>query len=367
MAHEAGLQALEGGPHDYDRLLRRVGEARFVLLGEASHGTHEFYRERAAITRRLIVEKGFNAVAVEADWPDACRVNEFLHGRGSDADARAALGGFKRFPAWMWRNEVVVDFVTWLRARNSGLESGVAPVAFYGLDLYSLFRSIEMVLEYLGEVDPQAARRARYRYGCFDHYAEDSQAYGYAATFGMERTCQDDVVKQLQDLQKRAFDYASHGGEAFFEAEQNARLVKNAEEYYRTMFQGRVSSWNLRDTHMAETLDALARHLENGSRSKIVVWAHNSHLGDARATEMGRAGEHNLGQVVRERYGDEVVLVGFSTFQGTVTAADDWEAPARVKRVRPGLEGSYERDFHALEAWSEPAGDEAPETCPTGQ
>jgi erythromycin esterase-like protein len=431
MAVDAGLQPLDGGSHDYDRLLARVGEARFVLLGEASHGTHEFYRERAAITRRLIVEKGFNAVAVEADWPDAYRVNEYVRGPGGDADARAALGGFKRFPAWMWRNEVVLDFVAWQRAHNDALARGAAPVGFYGLDLYSLFRSIEVVLDYLDDVDPEAARRARYRYGCFDHHGEDSQAYGYAATFGITSPCEDAVVKQLQDLQKRALDYRRHDGEAFFEAEQNARLVKNAEEYYRTLFKGRVSSWNQRDSHMAESLDALARHLENGTRSKIVVWAHNSHLGDARATEMGRGGEHNLGQLVRERYGEEALLVGFSTYEGTVTAADDWDAPARVKRVRPGLKGSYEADFHALgmarfalfidgnmpavwrkprpqraigviyrpqterashyfeanladqfdvmihfdttralvplEPWSEPAGDEAPETYPTGK
>ena len=342
---ENGLQPLQGEPGDYDRLLERVGDARLVLLGEASHGTHEFYRERAQITRRLIAEKGFNAVAVEADWPDAYRVNQYVRGEGSDADARAALGGFKRFPAWMWRNDVVLDFVTWLRAHN---QRGGNPVGFYGLDLYSLFRSIEVVLEYLDEVDPEAARRARHRYGCFDHYGEDSQAYGYAATFAMDRTCEDAVVKQLHDLRMRAFDYARDDGEAFFAAEQNARLVKNAEEYYRTMFKGRVSSWNLRDTHMAETLESLARHLENGSRSKIVVWAHNSHLGDARATDMGRGGEHNLGQLVRERHGDEALLVGFSTYQGTVTAADDWDEPARVKRVNPGLDGSYEADFHAL-------------------
>ena len=344
------ILALEGRPDDYDPLLERIGDARFVLVGEASHGTHEFYRERAEITRRLVVEKHFSAVAVEADWPDAYRVNRYVRGAGDDRTARDALGGFKRFPSWMWRNDVVLDFIAWLRAHNGSLAPGAPPVGFYGLDLYSLFTSIEVVLEYLDKVDPEAAKRARYRYGCFDHYGEDSQAYGYAAGFGLERTCEDAVVKQLQELQKRRLDYDGRDGEQFFQAEQNARLIRNAEEYYRTMFKGRVSSWNLRDSHMAETLKALKDHLDRTTPpAKVVVWAHNSHLGDARATEMGDAGEHNLGQLARQRFGDNnVVLVGFSTYQGTVTAADDWGEAARVKRVRRGLPGSYEALFHEL-------------------
>jgi erythromycin esterase-like protein len=344
------IRPLEGRPDDYDELIERIGDARFVLIGEASHGTHEFYRERAEITRRLIVEKHFNALAAEADWPDAYRVNRYVRGTGADRTARDALGGFQRFPAWMWRNEVVLDFVAWLRAHNGSLLPGAAPVGFYGLDLYSLFTSIAAVLGYLDKVDPEAARRARFRYGCFDHYAEDTQAYGYAAAFGMNRSCEDSVVRQLQELQARAFQYASHDGEAFFEAEQNARLVKNAQEYYRRMFKGRVSSWNLRDGHMAETLDALARHLDRQCPpARIVVWAHNSHLGDARATEMGESGELNLGQLARERFGHhKTVLVGFSTYDGTVTAADDWGEPARMVRVRPALPGSYEALFHEL-------------------
>ena len=344
------VHRLEGKPDDYDALLERVGDARFVLIGEASHGTHEFYRERAEITRRLVVEKGFNAVAVEADWPDAYRVNRYVRGAGSDHTARDALAGFKRFPAWMWRNDVVADFVAWLRAHNGTLPPGAFPVGFYGLDLYSLFTSIEAVLGYLEKHDPEAARRARLRYSCFDHYVEDTQAYGYAAAFGLDKSCEAQVVKQLQELQRKAFERAAEDSEAFFEAEQNARLVKNAEEYYRTMFRGRVSSWNLRDSHMAETLEALVEHLDRRTpRAKVVVWAHNSHLGDARATDMGDAGEHNLGQLARERFGEHAtVLVGFSTYEGTVTAADDWDEPARVKRVRPGLAGSYEAYFHSL-------------------
>ena len=342
---------LDGGPRDYDRLVERIGDARLVLIGEASHGTREFYAERARITRRLIVEKGFNAVAAEADWPDAWRVDRYVRGRGRDRSAGEALAGFRRFPSWMWRNDVVLEFVTWLRAHNESLEPGHARTGFYGLDLYSMFTSMEAVLRYLDKVDPAAARRARDRYACFDHFHEDSQAYGYATSYGMGKACEDAVVAQLVELTRRAGEYAMRDGAAaadeLFSAEQNARLVKNAEEYYRSMFRGRVSSWNLRDRHMGETLDALLAHLDaRGAGAKVVVWAHNSHLGDARATEMGEAGELNLGQLTRERYGRDAVLVGFSTYTGTVTAADDWDAPAKTKRVRPGLPGSYEALFH---------------------
>jgi erythromycin esterase-like protein len=343
---------LTGGARDYDPLIGLVGGARFVLLGEASHGTHEFYRERAQITKRLIKEKGFAAVAVEADWPDAHRVNRYVRGRGEDAGAADALAGFKRFPQWMWRNADVLDFVGWLREHNDALPSGAAKVGFYGLDLYSLHASIESVLGYLDKIDPEAARAARRRYSCFDHFGEDTQAYGYAAGFGLTESCEDEVVGQLVELRRRAAEYASRDGrvaeDEFFTAEQNARLVKNAEEYYRSMFRGRVSSWNLRDRHMAETLHALAAHLERrgAGAAKVVVWEHNSHLGDARATQMGEAGEWNVGQLVREKYGDDSVLVGFSTYAGTVTASSDWDAPAERKRVRPALKESYEALFH---------------------
>jgi erythromycin esterase-like protein len=345
-------QALAGRREDYDRLLDAIGDARFVLLGEASHGTHEFYFERARITRRLIEEKGFDAVAVEGDWPDAWRVNRLVHGVGKDRDADQALAGFRRFPAWMWRNDVVRDFVAWLAQHNAG--AGVK-AGFYGLDLYSLFTSMESVLRYLERVDPEAAQRARYRYACFDHFHEDSQAYGYAVSFGMRRDCEDEVVRQLAEVQRAHAKAAPVDGpfakDEAFAAEQNARLVRNAEEYYRSMFSSRVSSWNLRDQHMAETLEAIAAHLQRrGGASRIVVWAHNSHLGDARATEMGAGGELNLGQLVRQRHGDRAFNVGFSTYSGNVTAADDWDSPAKVKRVRPGLPGSYEEFFHAAGA-----------------
>ena len=340
---------LTGSLHDYDPLLELVGDCRFVLLGEASHGTHEFYLERATITRRLITEKGFNAVAVEADWPDAFRVNRFVRGQGNDSTASEALGDFQRFPTWMWRNTEVRDFVTWLRDHNAVQPQG-ARTGFYGLDLYSLFTSIEAVLGYLEETDPEAARRARFRYGCFDHFGEDSQAYGYSASFDLSQSCEDEVVRQLVEMREIAAQIRVSDGadaEELFAAEQNARLVLNAERYYRSMFVGRVSSWNLRDTHMAETINAIAGHLTSqGQSGKVVIWAHNSHLGDARATEMGRGGELNVGQLMRQKFGDEAVLVGFTTNSGTVTAADDWDGDGIRKVVRPGLHGSYEQLFH---------------------
>lgn len=349
-AIRAAARPITGAPADYDGLLDLVGTARFVLLGEATHGTHEFYAERARITQRLVHEKGFNAVAVEADWPDAYRVNRYVRGEGDDAHAGQALSGFQRFPAWMWRNTDVSHFVEWLRRHNLVSRE---KVGFYGLDLYSLFTSMQEVLRYLDEVDPNAAQEARRRYACFDHYAQDSQHYGYAAGIGMSASCEQGVVDQLRQLQQRAFDYMQADGaaaeDAFFYAQQNARLVKNAEEYYRTMFRGRVSSWNLRDSHMAETLDALARHLgRSGKPAKVVVWEHNSHLGDARATEMGSLGEWNVGELVRKAYGDEARLIGFSTYEGEVTAASEWDGPAERKRVRPGMRGSYEHLLHEV-------------------
>ena len=337
---------MAGTDADFDALLERIGNASLVLLGEASHGTDDFYRTRADITRRLITERGFNAIAVEADWPDAYRVNRFVRGEDDDADADAALSGFLRFPTWMWRNEVVRDFVAWLRQHNDALAEP-RRVGFYGLDLYSLHGSIAAVLDYLHQTDPEAARRARYRYSCFDHFGEDVQAYGYAASFDLSQSCEDEVVEQLREISRVASRVDGHRDDDLFFAEQNARLVRNAEAYYRSMFRGRVSSWNLRDTHMMETLQALIERGEQRGRPlKVAVWAHNSHLGDARATEMGERGELNLGQLVRERHGAKAVLVGFSTYEGAVTAATNWDEPAQRRRVRPGLSGSYEALFH---------------------
>ena len=343
---------LSGATADYDRLLERIGEARFALIGEASHGTHEFYRERARITKRLIEEKSFTAVAVEADWPDAYRVNRYVRGVSGDAGSVEALAGFERFPTWMWRNADVLDFVGWLREYNDASSPNAVKAGFYGLDLYSLYASMEAVVGYLEKLDPEAAGRARYRYSCFEDFGEDIQAYGYASGFGLKESCEREVIGQLLELQRRAADYARRDGRVaaddFFYAEQNARLVKNAEEYYRSMFRGRVSSWNLRDRHMAETMEALDAHLSGmqGKAAKIVIWEHNSHIGDARATEMGQAGEWNVGQLVRERYGREAVLIGFSTYHGSVTAASEWGGPAERKRVRPALPESYEALFH---------------------
>ncbi|MGD9589554.1 MAG: erythromycin esterase family protein [Pyrinomonadaceae bacterium] len=336
---------------DYDPLIALVGDARFVLIGEASHGTHEFYRERAQLTKRLITEKGFTAVAVEADLPDAHRINRYVRGEGNDQDAVEALGGFKRFPAWMWRNADVLDFVGWLRAHNDDLQKGSPIVGFYGLDLYSLHTSIEVVLGYLEKIDPPGAKRARERYSCFDHFGEDVQAYGYAAGLGIADSCEDEVIGQLVELHERAAELASRDGRVaaddFFFAEQNARLVRNAERYYRTMYRSDISSWNLRDLHMMETLVALDNHLSGpGAPAKVVVWEHNSHLGDASATEMGKRGEWNVGQLARQRYGEEALLIGFTTYEGTVTAATNWGEAAERKRVRPALPKSYEKLFH---------------------
>jgi erythromycin esterase-like protein len=343
-------QPLTGSPNDYDPLLELIGDARIVPLGEASHGTHEFYFERAAITKRLIAEKGFTVLAIEADWPDASRVHRYVRGVSNDANANEALSGFRRFPTWMWRNMVVVEFVQWLREFNKDVDPKRAPAGFYGMDLYSLHASIDAVLGYLQKVDPSAAQRARLRYSCFDHFSREPQEYGYAATVGATESCEDVVVEQLLELQRKAGEFLSRDGgvaaEEFFFAEQNARLVKNAEQYYRSMFRGRASSWNLRDRHMVETIEALVTHLDGSRQPKAIIWAHNSHVSDARATEMSQHGELNVGQLVRERFGEEAVLIGFSTHHGTVTAASDWGARAERKNVRPALGGSYEEIFH---------------------
>jgi len=345
-------QPLSGDAKDYEALLELIRDARIVLLGEASHGTHEFYFERAEITKRLIAEKNFTVVAIEADWPDASRVHRYVRGLGSDKNANEALSGFRRFPTWMWRNTVVVEFVEWLRRFNKDVDPKRAKAGFYGMDLYSLHASIDAVLTYLEKTDPDAAARARLRYSCFDHFSREPQEYGYAATVGAVESCERAVVAQLVDLQRHSAEFLSRDGvvarEELFFAEQNARLVRNAEEYYRSMFRGRASSWNLRDRHMVETIEALVAHLNGSREPKAIVWAHNSHLGDARATEMSQHGELNVGQLIRERFGNEAVLLGFTTHHGTVTAASDWGAQAERKKVRPALRGSYEELFHEI-------------------
>jgi erythromycin esterase-like protein len=333
------------------QILEEIDEqTSLVLIGEATHGTQEFYRIRADVTRGLIERRGFGVVAVEADWPDAYRANRWVRLLGTDETAEAALADFTRFPRWMWRNREVVRFLRWLRGHNAAKElSGRA--GFYGLDLYSLHRSIACVIEYLEKVDQQAAQLARARYGCFDIFGEDPQTYGYAASTRIAPSCEDDVARQLIDLQRRAAEYAERNGhiapDEYFVAEQNARVVRDAEAYYRAMFRGGAESWNLRDRHMMSTLDALLDFAERSGRPRrAVVWAHNSHLGDARATGLAAAGELNLGQLVRERYSERCCLIGMTTHVGGVTAARAWDAEAELREVRPSLAGSYERLFH---------------------
>jgi erythromycin esterase-like protein len=340
----------EPTPDGLRPLIEAIANSTLVLIGEATHGTDEFYRTRAEITKALIADHGFNLVAVEADWPDAYRVNRWVRGASEEAGAEAALNDFTRFPRWMWRNTAVVEFVTWLRDHNAS-RAVTDRAGFYGLDLYSLHRSIEVVLAYLGKVDPAAAERARYRYGCFEMFGEDPQAYGYASSLGLSRDCEDEVTDQLIELRRQALEYASRDGriaaDEYFFVEQNARLITNAETYYRAMFAGRAQSWNVRDRHMMETLEALLAHVPHiGGPGRAIVWAHNSHLGDARATQMGAGGELNLGQLVRERYGKNAWLIGFTTHTGSVTAARNWDEPAERRRVTPSMVGSYERLFH---------------------
>lgn len=326
-------------------LLQAAGGRRIALLGEASHGTQEFHEIRAQLTRHLVEERGCRAIVVEGGWPDAWRIDRWVRGLegGSASDA---LARFERFPAWMWRNAVVRDFIVWLRAHNASRPPW-EQVGFYGMDPYNLFGSVRAVLDHLDRTDPEAARRARRRYACFDHFQQDLQAYGYAAGFGTA-SCEDAVVARLRDLlARRRVD--GDDPDALFHAQQNARLVKNAEPYYRGMFRGRASSWNLRDLHMAETVEALSAHLQDraGQPPRMAIWAHNSHLGDASATGMGEQGEWNVGQLLRQRWPHDVFLLGFTTHEGTVRAASEWDAPEEIKAVSPGLAGSWEALFHA--------------------
>ncbi|HTL38586.1 MAG TPA: erythromycin esterase family protein [Kofleriaceae bacterium] len=335
---------------DLEEIAERVAERRIVMIGEASHGTHEFYTTRAELTKLLIERHGFTAVGVEGDWPDCLRIDRFVRGQGDDETTDEAFASFERFPKWMWRNHEVEEFATWLRAYN--LELGERQrCGFYGLDLYSLHASMQALIHYLEENDAEAAARARQRYACFDHVGVDPQQYGLHAHIGAGATCEEEVVAQLVEMQTRklARSGRSPSGDAWFHAVQQAHVVRNAEAYYRTMFAGRSASWNLRDTHMMDTLDFIASHLGDGAHAKVIVWAHNSHVGDARATEMGDDGQVTIGQLARQRHPHEVALIGFTTYAGTVIAAHDWEEPAQRMRVRPGLPGSWEQLFHAAE------------------
>lgn len=329
-------------------LLRALSQRRISLLGEASHGTQEFYAMRAALTRALVEQHDCRAVVIEGDWPDAWRINRWVRGLAGGS-AEEALSGFERFPTWMWRNTVVCDFIGWLREFNATLPPW-RQCGFYGMDLYSLFGSVREVLAYLDRSDPDAAQRARRRYACFDHFQQNLQAYGYAAGFGTGFSCEEGVVAQLTELLRNRAPPEDGDPDALFHAQQNARLVRNAEQYYRSMFRGRASSWNLRDLHMADTLQALSAHLQErgGQPPRMAVWAHNSHLGDASATDMSEQGEWSVGELMRQRWSDDVFLLGFTTYEGTVRAASEWDGPAQVERVRPALPGSWEALFHEL-------------------
>lgn len=321
-------------------LLQRIGDARVVLLGEASHGTSEFYQMRELISRELITRKGFNFVAIEGDWPDAARIDHYVrHFEYPPSEWTA----FARFPTWMWRNNEVRQFIEWLREWNSGREPEQR-VAFHGLDLYSLYNSIRAILEYLDEVDPDTAKLARQRYGCLGPWQSDPAAYGQAALNDRYHSCEEEVTRMLKELLTKEASFAEHDGERFMDAVQNARLVADAEQYYRIMYYGSRASWNLRDTHMFETLMTQLEFY--GEDSKAIVWAHNSHVGNAAATEMSARGETNIGELCRKEFGDRVYSIGFGTHTGTVAAASNWDEPMEIKQVVPSIAESYERLFH---------------------
>ena len=330
---------------DLDPLLERIGDARYVLLGEATHGTSEFYTWRTRITKRLVEERGFSFVAVEGDWPDCYRVNRYASGRLRADNARVVLHAFDRWPTWMWANHEVAELVSWMH-RHNATQPPDAQVGFYGLDVYSLWDSIHAVTEYLEREYPPLAAAARAAYACFDPYYDDPQDYARATAL-VPTSCANEVVGVLGALRARAADLPADDGtpgevrEAFFNAEQNALVARNAERYYRTMIRGGPQSWNVRDHHMVETLERLMAH--HGPEAKAIVWEHNTHVGDARFTDMASHGMVNVGQVVRERHGAEgVVLVGFGTHRGGVMAASEWGEPMRVMQAPPARAGSFE-------------------------
>jgi erythromycin esterase-like protein len=336
------------GPEDLDPLLEQIGDAHYVLLGEASHGTADYYDWRATLSKRLITEKGFSFLAVEGGWPDCYQINRYVKGLpDSGESARDVLYNFRRWPTWMWANEEIVHLMDWLRRHNDRLPTE-QKVGFYGLDVYSLWDSLYAVVTYLHKVDPAALTAALKAFRCFEPYGEDVQDYA-RATVMVPESCEDDVVNLLRRLRTRAPEYRADGREAYFQAEQNALVLKNAEAYYRAMVHGGPESWNIRDRHMAETLDRLMHH--HGARAKAIVWEHNTHIGDARFTDMADEGMVNVGQLVRERHAEEgVVLIGFGSYKGSVIAGRSWDAPLEKMRVPPARPGSWEQILHELSA-----------------
>lgn len=331
-------------PADFDSLLEMVGESRYVLIGEATHGTSDFYRWRAELSKRLIVDLGFSFVAVEGDWPDCYEINRFVKEYpDSETSAYAVLHNFSRWPTWMWANREVLEFITWLREHNERLPSETM-AGFYGLDVYSLYESMTEVVQYLERIDPEAARAARRAYACFEPYAGDVQEYARATAL-VPTSCEDEAVSILAALRRKAPEYAADGREAYFNAEQNALVARGAELYYRTMVRGGPASWNVRDHHMVDTLERLMRF--HGPLARGIVWEHNTHVGDARFTDMARVGMVNVGQLVRQRHGEEgVVLVGFGSHRGTVIAAEEWGFPMQRMLVPEARADSFEGVMH---------------------
>ena len=348
-----GLRELSGAADDYDDLLDQIGDARVVLLGGSSHGTHEFQRERARITQRLIDERGFTAIGLVADWPDTYRLGRYALGQTHDQSATEALDGFARFPNWLWRNADMAAFTEWLRARNDSQSSPATKATFYSLDLFNAHRSMADVLSYLGDVDSKAATAARSRYGCCDHAGGVPEQYGKAVAFQLNVACENEIVAQLKASQNMMataimndeWDSVSK----HFYAERSAQIKEQAEQYYRQIYLGGVAAWNLRDQQMSETLTALVEFLDQRlGETKVVVWGHNSHVGDARATALGATGQLSIGQFVRDAWPNNSVRVGFTTYEGTVTAANEWGGSMRQMSVLPGLADGYEATFHDL-------------------
>lgn len=354
MDYEMYLQKIQKAAHYFDDkaltvLLKKINNAEIVLLGEATHGTQEFYEIRSEISKKLILEKKFNAIAIEGDWPDAYTINNYINHRDFNT-AEEALRSFDRFPTWMWQNIPIRDLVEWLKTHNQATKT---QVNFFGLDLYSLYRSIDAIIAYLEKIDPLLAQEAKYYYACFEQFRHDPQEYGYSIFSRLSKSCHNDALQELKNLEKLEWQLlqekkATHD-ETFYLV-QNARVVKNSEGYYRSLFLDEVNNWNLRDSHMMETLEEIINyyHTRGIKNPKIIIWAHNSHIGNAAATQMSLQGEFNIGQLVKEKYGQQSFSLGFTTFNGMVSAASDWHMPIERKIIKDALPNSYENLFHQV-------------------